>query len=371
MKSWFFLSVVVISIIIVASTGLPLFAGAQPSPQRLPKLISITTYSAGTGVYMKGVAIREVLERLTPMKVRIEPYASPVGQILAIKKGEGVANLSVVSSICLAHEGKLDFATADWGPQPLRIVWLGDPMIVGWMVRGTSNIHAMADLKGKKISVQEGSPTQIIQFKALLAWNNWTRNDVVVKKFGSTALGYKSVLEGSADAYHAACTAPQVLELESSPYGVRFLEMPSSNTEAWSRIRQWVPYKPIVATRGPKWVQENKPQLYGAPYGIWAYSFADENVIYEIVKNLHKGYNMLKGMHPDLPDWTIENAVAVAQNWQPFHPGAIRYFKEAGVWTQELEKYQKERLQAELDMSNAFKKDTAAWYQKYAVEILK
>ena len=81
------------------------------------------------------------------------------------------------------------------------------------------------------------------------------------------------------------------------------------------------------------------------PYSLWAYDNADPDVIYAVVKAMDEGFDIYKGMHKAMPAWTIKGAVSNPSP-VPYHDGAIRYFKEAGVWTPEMDQWQAKQLKA-------------------------
>lgn len=53
--------------------------------------------------------------------------------------------------------------------------------------------------------------------------------------------------------------------------------------------------------------------------------------------------------------WEIKKAIRPPGN-VPFHKGAIKYFKEAGVWTPELEKWNNNALDQEKKTMDSFAK---------------
>ncbi len=63
-----------------------------------------------------------------------------------------------------------------------------------------------------------------------------------------------------------------------------------------------------------------------------------------LAKALYSRPDIYMGMHREFHTWLLEEAMNVTGTTVPFHPGAVKYFKEAGLWTAEHEKWQKEQL---------------------------
>jgi uncharacterized protein len=56
----------------------------------------------------------------------------------------------------------------------------------------------------------------------------------------------------------------------------------------------------------------------------------DETLAHDITKTLFDQQATLAGIHPQARELSIETALSGAS--VPFHPGAIRYYRERGVW---------------------------------------
>jgi TRAP-type uncharacterized transport system substrate-binding protein len=68
-----------------------------------------------------------------------------------------------------------------------------------------------------------------------------------------------------------------------------------------------------------------------------------DDVIYAVVEALWNNYEELAAIHPMLVQWKPErfideNAIV------PYHDGAVRFYKEKGVWTDAMEARQQELL---------------------------
>lgn len=70
-----------------------------------------------------------------------------------------------------------------------------------------------------------------------------------------------------------------------------------------------------------------------------------EEGVYRILKALMGHFDEFKLIHPTAKDWTPQNTLN--QFCIPFHPGAIRYFKEIGAWKAEHDKRQEAMLALE------------------------
>ena len=67
-----------------------------------------------------------------------------------------------------------------------------------------------------------------------------------------------------------------------------------------------------------------------------------DDLVYKVTKAILDNNDEFATYHKIAREWTAENSV---QNIAlPFHEGAIRYYKEKGLWNDELEAEQQELL---------------------------
>ena len=57
---------------------------------------------------------------------------------------------------------------------------------------------------------------------------------------------------------------------------------------------------------------------------------ADEELIYQVTKRLYEQREQVTAKHP--AGRAINPANVVRDTGTPFHPGAIRYYREIGIW---------------------------------------
>ena len=89
---------------------------------------------------------------------------------------------------------------------------------------------------------------------------------------------------------------------------------------------------------------ENPRPLWGYNYLILGYDWTDENLDYWMVKQLVENYDAYKDKHANLKDYTLEHALDWELWFCPQHAGTIRYYKDIGKWTPEMEARQQELL---------------------------
>jgi hypothetical protein len=69
-----------------------------------------------------------------------------------------------------------------------------------------------------------------------------------------------------------------------------------------------------------------------------AASRLSDDTMYKVTKALFDNIDEFHGFHATAKEWTIQETLD--EPTIPYHPGAVRYFKERKVWTPELEKEQ-------------------------------
>ena len=58
----------------------------------------------------------------------------------------------------------------------------------------------------------------------------------------------------------------------------------------------------------------------------------DEDTVYKITKTIYESRASVVEIHP--AGKAINEKNAIRQTGTPFHPGAIKYYKEAGIWSE-------------------------------------
>ncbi|MFC1580217.1 TAXI family TRAP transporter solute-binding subunit [Thermodesulfobacteriota bacterium] len=329
---------------VVAVTMLCLvgFFATQGHAGKLPKVVACTSYGVGVAGHTVASGLGEAVAKKTSMKWRVEPYGTGIERLAPLKYKETEFTLITNVTALLASQGLDAFGAKDWGPQPLRVVSMGSIIKPGMYVRADSRINKISDLRGKRLPDIKGNPTVMREIGAILAFGNLTWGDVKKVPVAGFGASMQAMIDGDIDAAMASIFSPKVKELASGPHGVRFLEMPAADKAGWKRVQAKLPAM-FPATQAKVAGLKKPVALFGIAYALYCYPWLSDDVVYAVVKAIGEGYDIFKGAHPWLKQWKVKNMVNNAEPI-PFHPGAIKYFKEAGVWTPALDRYQTEHL---------------------------
>ncbi len=321
----------------------------------LPKTFAWTAYGVKSSGYAQSVAIGNALSG-AGYKLRVVPAKNDISRMAPLRAGQVQFSAMGVGSY-LAQEGVLDFGTKAWGPQPVRLV------MSSWANTNTAqlptakdaNIRHPRDLKGKRVAWVVGSPALNTNLTAWLAFGGLTWDDVDRVDVPGFGASMKGLIEGTIDAAIASTDSSRLYELMGSPRGLFFPPLPHDDKQGWERLNAVAPwFAPHIATAGAGLSPDNTHEggSYGYPILI-SYARTDGQATYELAKLLHTKYDEYKSGHPGGIGWAMDR-----QNFQwihPYHEGAVRYFKEIGVWKSEHQKHNDMMLKRQGVLADAWK----------------
>ena len=338
------------------STAL-LFAGSATA-QELPDTMTWSSYDVGSAGYAEASAIADAFGKQYGTRIRIQPSGSAIGRLQPLLSGRADYAFLATETF-FAAEGIHDFSTRRWGPQDLRAV-AGRPSSFGIFTAADANIKTLEDLKGSRFAYVAGNPSINVKCDAFLAFVGLTRDDVEAIMFPTYANTMSSLARGEADASCTTTTPSHVYELAESPRGIRWLNVPKDDEEGWERLREVAPFfQPYTETEGAGISEENPVDIFAYRYPVLTVrADMDEDAVYNYIKALDDTYGMYKDATAVMARWDLEEAGTPPID-VPFHPGAIRYLEEKGIWTEEHQAWNDQRLARLNALRDAWKEATA------------
>ena len=313
------------------------FPQSEQSP--FPRQMAWTAYNLGSTGYNQAVAIGAMLREKFDVTLRVIPGQNDVSRLLPLKTGRVDFTVNGVSTY-FAQEGMFQFANDQWGPQPVRLLMTSNGLsnqTVG--VAADIGVEEIADLRGRRIPYVRGAPALNVSMEAYLACGNLTWDDVVRVDFPGYDAAWNGVINGDVDAGFGTTVSGPMYRVEASPRGIFWPPAPHDDQGCWERMLAIGPYfTKHHATRGAG-IDSNNPQEAGTyPYPmLTALSDQNENLVRALTQAIHENYDDFKDSDPGAIGWALDRQVF---QWVvPYHDGAVQYWREIGIWTDELEQH--------------------------------
>jgi TRAP transporter TAXI family solute receptor len=332
----------VIKLATIALVSTAVTAPAAIAQVKLPPTITMTAYDTGTSGFNITVAIGKMMKEKYGSDTRVLPAGNDVARLQPLRANR--ASISAMGvGVFFAQEGLFEFATKEWGPQPVQITLSSvDCNGLSLAVAGDVGAKTMADLKGKRIGFVVGSPALNQNALAMLAFGGVTAKDVKIVEFASNNAMWKGAINNDVDAMFGSTIAGPAKELQTSPRGIFWPPLPHSDKAGWDRVRKVGPYfTEHNATCGAGDFSKDKPVQMGTyPYPIYSvYANQPEADVYMLTKALIEGYDGYKDNAPGASGLAVKTQT---KNWAvPLHPGAVKALKEVGAWSDDQDKHNK------------------------------
>ncbi|CAD5268589.1 MULTISPECIES: TAXI family TRAP transporter solute-binding subunit [Halomonadaceae] len=313
------------------------------SAAELPSTMTWTAYDVGSQGHSEASAIADAFGKGYNTRIRIQPAGSAIGRLQPLVSGRADYAFLATESF-FATEGSYDFSERRWGPQDLRAV-AGRPSTFGVPSAADANIHTLDDLRGQRVAYVAGNPSVNVKCDAILAFAGLGRDDVEAVMFPTHGAAMSSLAEDRADATCTTTTASQLYELEESSRGIRWVDIPADDEEGWARMNQVAPvFQSFRETIGAGLNEESPANMLAYRYPIIvAMADRDEEEVYQFIKSLDESYDLYRDATAAIHRWAIEDS-GVPPIDIPFHPGAIRYMEEKGLWSEEMQTWNDNRL---------------------------
>lgn len=322
----------------------------------LPKRITYATQKVGTTNYATVAALCKVASEHSKMMVVVKPGAGPPAWAPHMNE-TGKPELGSVGILGAwwAWTGKISprplpgnpLGTKPFHkPNPnLRILMAGPRMSMGFLVRADSPIKSARDLKGKRVAL--GYLAFAAAYASLMAdvYNAGLRvEDFVEVKVSGPVDGVRALIEGRVDATNAAVGMAVTAEADAK-IGVRFLpgSMDPKDIKRAQEVGPGGTYE--IKKAGPPGLKVDTP-LWTYPIMCVTSTHLSDEIAYELLRVWTEYYKETWPLHPAFKGWGPK--LMVIRNIPvPYHKGAIKFYKERGVWSAEMDSVQERLLKGE------------------------
>ncbi len=298
--------------------------GAVASVQAADNLVLATGGTAGTYYPFGGAMAKIWNSKIKDMNVTAQTSGASGENIRLINKKE--VELALVQSDTLdqAWNGKEAFKEPLKGMSVIATLY---PEIVQVVVRADSPIKTFADLKGMKVGVgAPGSGTEI-NFRQLMDIYGLKKEDVNGQylSYSESAEAFK---DKHIDAFIATAGIPNAAIMDvSTQNDIRILPIPA---DVSAKIIKKYPFFAAVTIPANtyKGVTQDVPTVAVNAVLIVGNQLKPE-MVYHLTKALFENQAELASAHAKGKEVSLKYAVQGVS--VPFHPGAVKYYKEKGL----------------------------------------
>ncbi|HXK53934.1 MAG TPA: TAXI family TRAP transporter solute-binding subunit [Hyphomicrobiales bacterium] len=295
--------------------------------------IGLAASNPGSLYHSSATAIAKVANDNAGLQATVQPFASATIYLPAVAAGEYAFGLTNVEELRVAVAGDRWYEGRKY--EDLRAVGIMYPLRNGIFVRADSDIKSMADLKGKRMVTGFTSQKTIPPIiDAVLATAGLTQADIVPVQVPNVVAGANAFVEGKADAFIFAHGAAKVREADASVGGIRSLPIPNT-PENLATIQKYFPPAYLKEETAGKNNPGVTDPIHVLTYDavVAASTKTPDDVVYRLVKAMHENKAAMAGVFPvfNLFDPNRMNSDLSPIQW---HPGAVKFYKEAGLWTE-------------------------------------
>ena len=327
--------VVTVSVLVLAAFGAAMVGS---NPREFARVhgavvrLSIATGNTGGVYYPYGGGLARIIGESLRVQATAEVTAASVDNLKLIQQRKVDIAFALADTLDDAARGNGPFRRT--GAVKARTLAVLYPNYTHVATLAGTGIERLADLRGHVVSTgSPGSGTEVIAFRVLRAAGLDPDRDIRRQALSVNA-SVDAIKDRKIDAFFWSGGLPtaSILDLASS-IGVSARLIPNDDVVAalqqqygatlYSRlVIPKTAYPGLAAAIGVTGVQNT----------LVVHEAMEEQLAYDLVRVLFEQQAQLAAIHPEARHLSL--ATAVDGSPVPFHPGAVRFYRERGAWKQ-------------------------------------
>ncbi len=314
---------VIMSMILVLSLMF-VFFGHEKTEAVTADLLMGTGGVAGVW-YPLGGAICAAMSDGKAITVTVQATGGSVENIRTVASGERDFGMTSNSFAAHAYEGIATFEGE--AMKNIRGVISFSPSIVQFLVREESDIFELKDFKGKRFGVGAIGSGDEANARMFLKAVGLSYDDVDEMML-SVAEQVTAFKDRKIDIIFMTASLPTSGAMDAAASEkVRFIAIKGQEKEAVLELNPY--FAPATITSEHYSFVKEDVETLSSPALLVTNADLDEEVVYQALKNMFAKVETLKQAHSSMKEFSVERALVGMT--VPLHPGAERFFKEAGV----------------------------------------
>lgn len=333
MKKFFSVVLALIMVLSLVACGetkteTPNDSSTETSPETStvkPMTVHISAGPAGGNNFLICAAFADqVMKDFPEYTISAEISNGTAQNIRATVDNEAQMCISMSDGAMYANEAGREYNDIEAGQ--FAYVAGGYQTIIHVMVPADSSAETIYDLKGAKIAASQGTTCQYYLPIVLEAFG-MTVDDVKVSQLQLADM-MAALNDGTVDAaFHITSYPLAAISDVAATTGIKLLSIDGKEAE-W--IHENYPFfSNMVITGGAYQGVPDDTNTVGTLNTLICRADLDEDFVYNFVKTIMEKSDVLKNVNPKCGDFNLDNTLVGAVI--PLHPGAEKYYKEAGI----------------------------------------
>jgi TRAP transporter TAXI family solute receptor len=315
----------------MASAAVALVAIAGASPAQDIKGLTIGGGSVGADFFVLGTALQKVLSEANPgARVENTSTTGSVENLRLLRRKEIDVGLFTNTAVVDAWHGRGAFANEP-AFQEIRTIAGAFNFTYSIITLASSNLRTMADIKGRRIGIGPDARTlKPLYAPWIEAASGLNYDSDIQHVFASYADIFRMLGEGRVDAvvgFTSGFKVPASIHELSSAKALRWVSMDGAKLDAAKIGRITFPPGSLPGQAEP---------VVAARYGLVALGATkdmSDATAYAVAKAIHQNLRKIAELQPALAQAISDPSILTGDaDPFPYHPGAQRYWTEAGLW---------------------------------------
>jgi hypothetical protein len=285
--------------------------------------------TARGGTSQVGRTLAAAISEVGELQIRPQELANTADYIPLVNAGDIEFGIANVVQLTYAVNGT---GMSEGRPNSnLKMVATLMPFRSAYIVRKDSDIKSVEDLKGRRVPVFADKALGDYVTKGYFANANMSLDQVDGVAVPNFPRMWASFAEGSADVAIVVVGAANSREYDAS-FGIRYLSF-ENTPEALARTRKFLPQMYLQEMPAGSVPGIDKPTNVNVfDYTLFAGKDVSDDMVYKSVKALWEKEADLLAAGPFWNGFMKEKMSTPLG--LTYHPGAIKFYKEMGVWTE-------------------------------------
>jgi hypothetical protein len=216
------------------------------------------------------------------------------------------------------------------GPyEGLRAVFAVHPEPFNVLARADAGVATFDDLKGKRVNIGNPGSGQRATMEVLMKAKGWTADDFALASELKSAEQSQALADNNVDAIVFTVGHPNgSIQEATTTTDARLI--PVAGPEVDALVAENPYYSKAVIPGGMYPGNPDDVETFGVRATFVSSTDVPEEVVFQVVKAVFENFEDFKKLHPAFASLEKEEMITAALS-APLHPGAEKYYKEAGL----------------------------------------